>query len=215
MLRRDFLMATSVVAASAMASGGSGAGGASTPVRKLIMFNHVSLDGFFTDASGDMSWAHARDEEWQRFTNENAGGEAELVFGRKTYEMMAGFWPTPQAKQALPEVAASMNRMRKYVFSRTLQKVEWENSSLLTGDLAREVRSLKTQRGPALLIMGSGEIVSQLTGAGLIDEYQLVTVPLIVGRGRSLFEGVTTRPRLKLTRTRTFQNGNVVNWYSV
>lgn len=215
MLRRDFLMATSVVAASAMASGGSGAGGASTPVRKLIMFNHVSLDGFFTDASGDMSWAHARDEEWQRFTNENAGGDAELVFGRKTYEMMAGFWPTPQAKQALPEVAASMNRMRKYVFSRTLQKVEWENSSLLTGDLAREVRNLKTQRGPALLIMGSGEIVSQLTGAGLIDEYQLVTVPLIVGRGRSLFEGVTTRPRLKLTRTRTFQNGNVVNWYSV
>ena len=215
MLRRDFLMATSVVAASAMASGGSGAGGASTPVRKLIMFNHVSLDGFFTDAAGDMRWAHARDEEWQRFTNENAGGEAELVFGRKTYEMMAGFWPTPQAKQALPEVAASMNRMRKYVFSRTLQKVEWENSSLLTGDLAREVRSLKTQRGPALLIMGSGELVSQLTGAGLIDEYQLVTVPLIVGRGRSLFEGVTTRPRLKLTQTRTFQNGNVVNWYSV
>jgi dihydrofolate reductase len=137
MLRRDFLMATSVVAASAMASGGSGSG------------------------------------------------------------------------------AASMNRMRKYVFSRTLQKVEWENSSLLTGDLAREVRNLKTQRGPALLIMGSGEIVSQLTGAGLIDEYQLVTVPLIVGRGRSLFEGVTTRPRLKLTQTRTFQNGNVVNWYSV
>ncbi|HEX6397292.1 MAG TPA: dihydrofolate reductase family protein [Steroidobacteraceae bacterium] len=183
--------------------------------RKLFTFNHVSLDGCFTDGSGDMSWAHARDEEWQRFTNENAGGEAELIFGRKTYEMMAHFWPTPQAKQILPEVAASMNRMRKHVFSRSLRKVEWENSGLLKGDLVGEVRRLKAQPGPGLLIMGSGEIVSQLTEAGLIDEFQIVTVPLVVGSGRSLFEGVTTRPRLKLTKSRTFQNGNVVSWYSI
>jgi dihydrofolate reductase len=183
--------------------------------RQLIMFNHVSLDGFFTDASGDMSWAHARDEEWQRFTNDNAGGEAELVFGRKTYQMMAGFWPTPQAKQSLPKVAASMNRMRKHVFSRSLQQVDWENSVLMKSDLAGEVRRLKAQSGPGLLIMGSGEIVSQLTGAGLVDEYQVVTVPVVIGKGRSLFEGVTTRPRLKLTKSRTFQNGNVVSWYSV
>lgn len=210
MLRRDFLMATSVVAASAMASGGGG-----SPARKLVMFNHVSLDGFFTDAKGDMSWAHTRDEEWQRFTNENAGGEAELVFGRKTYAMMAGFWPTPQARQAMPEVAASMNRMRKYVFSRGLQTLDWENSTLVKGDLASEVRRLKSQPGPGLLIMGSGEIVSQLTEVGLIDEYQVVTVPLVIGKGRTLFEGVTTRPRFKLTKTRTFQNGNVVSWYSL
>lgn len=213
MLRRDFLMATSVVAASAMSSGGAGA--ADLPARKLVMFNHVSLDGYFTDARGDMSWAHTRDEEWQRFTNENAGGEAELVFGRKTYQMMAGFWPTPQARQAMPEVAASMNRMRKYVFSRTLQKLDWENSTLVRGDLATEVRRLNAQPGPGLLIMGSGEIVSQLTEAGLIDEYQIVTVPLVIGKGRTLFEGVSTRPRLKLTKSRTFQNGNVVSWYSL
>jgi dihydrofolate reductase len=169
---------------------------------------------YFSDASGDMSWAHARDEEWQRFTRENAGGEAELVFGRKTYQMMASFWPTSQAKQMLPEVAASMNRMRKYVCSRSLQSLDWENSSLVKGDLASEVRKLKGSPGPGLLIMGSGEIVSQLTAAGLIDEYQVVTVPLVVGKGRALFEGVTTRPRLKLMKSRTFQNGNVVNWYS-
>jgi dihydrofolate reductase len=214
MLRRDFLMATSVVAASAMASGGGGGGGGA-PARKLAMFNHVSLDGFFTDAKGDMSWAHTRDEEWQRFTNENAGGEAELVFGRKTYAMMASFWPTAQAKQAMPEVAASMNRMRKHVFSRGLQTLDWENSTLEKGDLAGAVRRLKAQPGPGLLIMGSGEIVSQLTEAGLIDEYQIVTVPLVVGRGRTLFESVTTRPRLKLTKSRSFQNGNVVSWYSL
>lgn len=185
------------------------------PARKLFMFNHVSLDGYFTDAGGDMSWAHARDEEWQRFTSENAGGEAELLFGRKTWQMMAAFWPTPQARQMLPEVAASMNRMRKHVVSRSGQQLAWENSELVQGDLVGEVRRLKASSGPGLLIMGSGEIVSQLTEAGLIDEYQVVTVPLIVGRGRSLFEGVTTRPRLKLVKSRTFRNGNVVSWYSL
>src|SRR3954463_4389412 len=112
MLRRDFLMATSVVAASTLAGGG----GSGASMRRLTMFNHVSLDGFFTDAKSDMSWAHTRDEEWQRFQSENAGGAAELIFGRKTWQMMASFWPTPQAAQAMPEVAASMNRMRKYVF---------------------------------------------------------------------------------------------------
>lgn len=182
--------------------------------RKLTVFNNVSLDGFFTDASGDMSWAHARDEEWQRFTNENAGGEAEVIYGRKTWQLMASFWPTPQAKQMLPTVASSMNRMRKYVISRSLQKAEWENSQLIRGDLATEVRRLKSESGPGLLIMGSGEIVSQLTQAGLIDHYQIVTVPIVIGKGRSLFEGVTARPRLTLEKTRSFGNGNVVAWYS-
>jgi len=183
--------------------------------RRLMVFNSVSLDGNFTDGTPDVNWAHARDEEWQKFTRENAGGDAELIFGRKTYEMMASFWPTPEATQRLPDVAASMNRMRKNVFSRSLSSVQWDNSRLVKGDLAEEVRGLKAQAGPALLIMGSGEIVSQLTQAGLIDEYQLIFVPLVLGRGRSLFEGVTTRPRLKLTKTRSFQNGNVVAWYSV
>ncbi len=211
MLRREFLMATSVVAASALGAGGAPA---PSPARKLIMFNSVSLDGYFTDGASDMSWAHARDEEWQRFTNENAGGDAELIFGRKTYQMMAGFWPTPQARQMLPEVAASMNRMRKYVFSRSLNEASWENTKLIHGDLAVEVRRLKSEPGPGLLIMGSGEIVSQLTQAGLIDEYQIVTVPIVLGQGRTLFEGVTARPRLQLTKTRSFGNGNIVAWYT-
>jgi len=212
MLRRDFLFASSVVAASAAGLGG--AAGAARARRKISVFNNLSLDGYFTDGAGDMSWAHTRDAEWQQFTNENAGGDAELLFGRKTYQMMAGFWPTPQARQLMPEVAASMNRMRKYVFSRSLEKTDWDNSTLLKGDLVTEVRSLKDQPGPGLLVMGSGEIIAQLAQAGLIDEYQLVFVPIVLGSGRSLFEGVTARPRLQLVKTRAFQNGNVVAWYS-
>jgi len=81
------------------------------------------------------------------------------------------------------------------------------------GDLVEEVRRMKSEAGPAILIMGSGEIVAQLTEAGLIDEYQVVTVPVILGHGRSLFEGVSRRPRVELTQSRVFTNGNVVSFY--
>ena len=123
---------------------------------------------------GDMSWAHKRDEEWNAFTSGNASGEAELLFGRVTYEMMAAFWPTPEAARMLPQVAAGMNRMRKFVVSRTLKEASWQNTTLLKGDLVSEANRLKQQPGPDLLIMGSGSIVSQLTEAGLIDAYQIV-----------------------------------------
>jgi len=182
-------------------------------MRKLMMFNSVSLDGYFTDGNGDMSWAHSQDPEWQQFTAENAGGEAEFLFGRKTYQMMASFWPTPRALQTMPEVAKAMNATRKTVFSHTLTEATWQNSRLVKADMPAEVRRMKSESGPGILIMGSGEIVAQLTEAGLIDEYQIVTVPIVIGRGRPLFEGVTTRPRLDLTKSRTFANGNVVSWY--
>jgi dihydrofolate reductase len=181
--------------------------------RTLSVFNNVSLDGYFTDETGDMSWAHDHDPEWNKFMSSNASGDAELVFGRKTYEMMARFWPSKEAAQAMPDVARGMNRMRKSVFSHTLTSADWENSRVAQGDLASEVRRMKSEPGPGLLIMGSGEIVAQLTQAGLIDAYQLVVVPIVVGRGRTLFEGVTGTPRLRLTQTRAFPNGNVVCWY--
>ena len=85
---------------------------------RLNMFNNVSLDGYFTDSNNDMSWAHAGadDPEVRDFTAGNAKGAGALVFGRVTYQMMAGFWPTPMAAQMMPEVAAGMNRAQKYVF---------------------------------------------------------------------------------------------------
>ena len=145
-------------------------------MRKINVFDNISLDGYFTDDKGDMSWAHKRDEEWNAFASGNASGEAELLFGRVTYEMMAAFWPTAEAARMLPDVAAGMNRMRKFVVSRTLKEVTWQNTTLLKGELAPEARRLKQQPGPDLLILGSGSIVSQLTEAGLIDEYQIVLI---------------------------------------
>jgi len=183
-------------------------------MRKLSVFDHVSLDGYFVDAAGDMSWAHQNDDaEWSEFTSQNASGDAVLVFGRVTYDMMAGFWTTAQARKAAPDVAERMNAMPKVVFSRTLREAAWPNTTILKGDLAAHVRALKQQRGPDLVIMGSGTIVAQLTQAGAIDAYQLVVNPIVLGAGRTLFEGVEKPVRLVLARERRFGNGNVVLWY--
>jgi len=182
-------------------------------MRKLQVFNTISADGFFTDGSGDMSWAHRHDEEWAAFSNGNAAGSGELLFGRVTYDMMAAFWPTAQAAQMLPQVAAGMNAMRKYVVSRTLREPRWQNTTVLTGDLAAAVQVLKARPGPDIVILGSGSTVSQLAAAGLIDAYQLVLSPTILGKGRTLFETIERRLSLRLTNTRSFRNGNVVLWY--
>jgi dihydrofolate reductase len=212
MQRREFLSATSLLAAS-VGLGGGEARASTPPARTLSVFNNVSIDGYFTDETGDMSWAHDQDPEWNKFMASNASGEAELLFGRKTYEMMAKFWPTNEAAQAMPDVARGMNRMRKTVFSHTLKSADWENSRVASADLATEVRRMKSEPGPGLLILGSGEIVAQLSQPGLIDAYQLVVVPIVLGRGRTLFEGVTGKPRFHLMQTRPFPNGNVVCWY--
>jgi dihydrofolate reductase len=182
-------------------------------MRRLIVFNNVSLDGYFADRNGDMSWAHQQDAEWRAFAAENAKGEGVLVFGRITYEMMAGFWPTPAASQTFPVLAERMNNLPKIVFSRTLERASWNNTKLVKGDLAAEIRRMKSEPGEGMAILGSGSIVSQLAQEGLIDEYQIAVHPVALGAGRTLFAGVTGRLPLKLTKTRTFGNGNVLLCY--
>jgi dihydrofolate reductase len=180
---------------------------------KLVTYNMVSLDGYFTDANGDMSWAHKKDPEWQAFVSENASGGGQLLFGRVTYDLMASFWPTPIAAQSNPIVVERMNSLPKIVFSRTLDQASWNNTTLVKGDLTTEVRKLKREPGPNMTIMGSGSIVAQLADAGLIDEYQIVVSPLVLGSGRTLFEGVKRKLPMKFTKSRAFGNGNVVLCY--
>ena len=182
-------------------------------MRKLVVFNMVSLDGYFVDAKGDMSWAHKHDDEWNTFVSGNASGNGMLLFGRVTYDMMASYWPSPMALQNSPVVAKGMNEMPKIVFSRTLDKASWNNTTLLKGDLATEVKKLKAAPGPDMVILGSGNIVSQLAQLNLIDEFQLAISPIVLGKGRTLFESVPKRLNLKLTNSRTFGNGTVFVCY--
>ncbi len=184
-------------------------------MQKLLVFNHVSLDGYFVDMNGDMSWAKAdhQDAEWNAFVSENASGGGTLVFGRITYELMASFWPTPFAIENMPAVAEGMNNLPKIVFSRTLDHASWNNTTLLKGDLVSEIRKLKQEPGVGLVILGSGSIVSQLSQERLIDEYQIVVNPIVLGAGRTMFEGSKKNLSLKLTKTRAFKNGNVLLCY--
>jgi dihydrofolate reductase len=183
-------------------------------MRKLLVFNSVTIDGYFTDPHGDMSWAHQQDPEWNEFVAGNAGSGGELVFGRITYELMAGWWPTPMAAKQFPEVAEHMNQLPKVVFSRTLDQASWQNTRLLKGNPADEVRKLKAETGAGLVIMGSGSIVSQLALENVIDEYQLVVNPIALGAGRTMFAGISEKLKLKLTNSRTFKNGNVLLCYT-
>lgn len=179
---------------------------------KLMVFNSVSVDGYFTDTKGDMSWAHQDDPEWRKFTIENSSGDGILLFGRVTYEMMVSYWPTPQAKQQFPEVAERMNKAQKVVFSRTLNKAAWNNTRLLKSDLPGEVRKMKKGSND-IVILGSGTIVSQLAQENLIDQYQMIVNPIVLGAGRTLFEGMKNKFPLKRTQSRTFKNGNVLVTY--
>ena len=184
-------------------------------MQKLIVFNQITLDGYFTGQNGDLSWAKENqdDAEFQAFTRDNAKGGGVLLFGRVTYEMMAGFWPTPQAAAMMPEVAKQMNNLPKVVFSRTMEKAEWNNTTLVKGDIAGEVRRMKQAPGPGMVIMGSGTIVAQLATEGVIDEFQLVVYPVVLGRGRTMFEGVSRKLGMRLLSSRTFKNGVEVLCY--
>ncbi|MEP6507435.1 MAG: dihydrofolate reductase family protein [Gemmatimonadales bacterium] len=182
-------------------------------MRKLVVFETVSLDGYFAGLNGDLSWAHTNDDdEWSDFVSNNASGDdGPLLFGRITYEMMVSFWPTPQATQSMPKVAEGMNSRPKVVFSKTLENSPWNNTKIAR-DAVDAVRQMKDESGENLVVLGSGQIVSQLASAGLIDELQLVVAPVILGDGKKLFNGVNQKD-LTLTKTRTFKNGNILICY--
>jgi dihydrofolate reductase len=181
-------------------------------MKKIIVFNHISMDGYFVGANGDSSWAHKNtdDPEYATWVAGNAGGDADFLFGRITYEQMAGYWPTPMAKQQMPEVADAMNKRRKLVFSKTMSKADWNNTLLLKGGLVQEVKKIKSEAGPDILIFGSGTIISQLAAENLIDTYMMVMSPVVLGKGRTMFEGLKEKKDLKLTGSRAFKNGKVL-----
>ena len=186
-------------------------------MRKLSVYNSVTLDGYFTGANGDFSWAHRQDpeheSEFQEFVEANARGGGELLFGRITYELMASYWPTPLAKKNDPVVAARMNNLPKVVFSRTLDKATWNNTKLVKTGMAGAIRKMKSEPGKDMVIFGSGSIVAQLAAEHLIDEYQIVLNPVVLGAGRTMFDGIKEKLDLKLTKSRTFKNGNVFLCY--
>ncbi len=183
-------------------------------MRKVFLFMMVTLDGFFEGPNQDISW-HNVDEEFNDFAIAQLDEIGALLFGRVTYQGMASYWPTEFAKKNDPVVAGKMNSLPKVVFSKTLDRAEWENSRLVKGNAAEEVAKLRQQSGKDLAIFGSGDLSTSLAEQGLIDEFRIMVNPVVLGNGKRLFQGINEKLNLKLVKTKTFRSGNVLLYYQL
>jgi dihydrofolate reductase len=182
-------------------------------MRKILMFNLVTLDGYFEGPNREIDWQHNVDEEFMEYAIDMLNSVDTLLFGRVTYELMANYWPTPDAMKNYPLVAERMNNLPKIVFSKTLDKVGWHNTRLVKDNIEEEIKKMKKQPGKDMMLHGSGSIVSEFAQLGLIDEYGFMVNPVVMGNGKPLFKGLKDRLNLKLLRTRVFKSGNVVLYY--
>lgn len=181
-------------------------------MRKLTSFTFLSLNGYFKGENEDTSW-HSHGEEEGKYSEQSLSTGDILLFGRATYEMMSNFWPTTMASEMFPVVAVGMNRAHKIVFSNTLKTTEWNNTSMMSGDIVKQIRQLKSSKGSDLTILGSGSIVSQFADAGLIDTYQIMIDPVALQSGTPLFEGMKNQLDLKLIDSKVFKSGVVLLTY--
>ncbi len=181
-------------------------------MRKVIVFNFVTLNGYYKGPKGDISW-HRHGAEENEYAAEGLKSGSTLLFGRVTYEMMASYWPTPAAIKNDPIVAAGMNNADKIVFSRTLKKAEWNKTRLVKDNIVEEIKKMKQMPGKDMTLLGSGNILTQFAEQGLIDEYQIMVDPVVLGDGTPIFKNIKHKLDLKLTRTRTFKSGVVLLCY--
>ena len=196
--------------------------------RRIVMFNWLTADGYFAEPDGNLDWV-VPDEEQAKAAAEGIPNFDTVLFGRRTYEIFEGFWrhavvdtsgtvPDPhhpgRRSQEHGAVAIALNRMTKLVFSRTLKDVAWKNSRLLRELDPREIENMKGKPGKDMIIFGSGSIVSQLTQHGMIDEYQFVVCPIIIGSGQPLLSGVSKRLRLNLLEAKPLPSGDVMLRYA-
>ena len=184
-------------------------------MRKLNAFNFVTLNGYFKGPNGDVSW-HRHGTEENEYASEGLKSGGTLLFGRVTYEMMASYWPTPIALNNDPLVAEGMNSADKIVFSRTLKRAEWNNTRVMKDNIVQEIKKMKSDSGGPgkdMTLLGSGTILTQFAEQGLIDEYQIMVDPVVLGDGTPIFKDFKGKLDLKLTGTKTFKSGVVLLSY--
>jgi dihydrofolate reductase len=181
-------------------------------MRRIITSNMVSLDGYLAGPGGDLSW-HIMNDEFHSYAKAMLNDAGTLIFGRITYELMASYWPADHAKTSDPIVAGKMNSLPKIVFSKTIERADWENTTLFNSEVEKNMRHLKEQPGKDIVILGSGTIVSALTQADLIDEYRIFISPVLLGSGTYQFRGHLNRKNLLLTDLKRLSNGLVMLCY--
>ena len=182
------------------------------PIRTVASFIFISLDGFHEGPDGELDWPNV-DAEFHAFAARQLDEADAIGFGRATYEHMAAFWPTDQAMANDPHMTSRMNDKEKLVFSRTLTDAEWSGSTVVRGEAVEHVAELKAAPGGELLVIGSAHLTADLARAGLLDELRIMIFPIVLGRGRSLFEDLGSRLKLELLRVRRFDSGNLLLTY--
>jgi dihydrofolate reductase len=183
-------------------------------MRKIIVSNMVSLDGYFAGLNGEIDW-HVVNDEFLRDAVTLLNAMDTILFGRITYEGMAEYWTTPEAINDAPIIAEKMNTLAKVVVSNTLDNVEWQNSTLIKAHLADEITKLKQQPGKDIVILGSGTLVATLTQLGLIDDYIIYVCPIILGNGKMMFSDMDSHLNLKLVEAKPYTSGTVVLRYQL
>lgn len=196
-------------------------------IRRIVMFNWMTANGYFAGADGNLDWV-VPDEEQAKAAVDRIPLCDTVLFGRRTYELFEKFWkhavddsstaPDPHHRGERTKehraIAIWLNQITKLVFSRTIKNAMWKNSRVLHEFDPREIETMKSQRGKDMMIFGSGSIVSQLTQHGLIDEYQFVVCPILLGSGRPLLSNVSTDSRLDLVEAKQYPSGDILLRYA-
>lgn len=185
-------------------------------MRRLVLFMHVSLDGFVAGPNGEMNWIKV-DEEIFDYVGGRINGADTALYGRVTYEMMEGYWPTaadqPNASKHDREHAAWYKKVDKVVLSRTMEGQQLPNTIIVSNDIEHRVKSLKQQAGNEIIIFGSPSAAHSLMQYGLIDEYWVFVNPMLLGKGIPLFKNIPQATELKLVTSKSFGNGVVCLHY--
>ncbi|MGA7720994.1 MAG: dihydrofolate reductase family protein [Ignavibacteriaceae bacterium] len=178
-------------------------------MRKVVTQFMISIDGFFEGPTREIDW-HNVDAELHNDVEEMLKNADILLFGRVTYEMMAKYWPTEYAVTNDAVIANYMNSLPKIVFSKTLLDASWNNTKVVKENVEGVIRELKQQPGNGIILLGSSDLAITLIPPGLIDEFRIIVNPVILGNGKSLFNGINKKYKLRLIKSRTFNSGNVL-----
>jgi dihydrofolate reductase len=180
-------------------------------MRKIFLFMMTSLDGYFEGKNHDLSW-HNVDTEFSAFANKQLDDVDTLVFGRRTYDLMASFWPTQEAIRVDPDTATRMNSLQKIVFSHQSFVPAWGPTDMYSD--VKTLSGIKQRPGKDIAVLGSSNLCLTLLSEDLLDEIRIMVNPVVIGEGTPLFSGIDHH-KFYLIDSRTFTDGNVLLRYKV